>query len=97
LCWSIESLLKTKKNLDSLKTTTFEDLPSVKKVINRIKQDGITTYQRAEITNYEGAISFLRSHQADYMEAVQDCLRDRVKIQHTDVLTHSLIILATYG
>ena len=31
------------------------------------------------------------------MEAVQNCLRDRVKLQHTDVLTHSLTILATYG
>jgi hypothetical protein len=70
----------------------------VKKVVSRIKQeDGIIIYQHAAITNYEGAISFLCSHQADYIEAVQNCLRDRVKIQHTDVLTHSLTILATYG
>ena len=95
---AIESLLKTKRNLDNLKTTTFENLPVVKKVINRIKrEDGIVMYQQAEITNYEGAVAFLRSHQAEYMEAVQDCLRDRVKLQHTDVLTHSLTILATYG
>ena len=54
----IESLLKTKKNLDSLKHTTFENLPVVKKVISRIKKDGIVTYQQAEITNYDGAITF---------------------------------------
>ena len=54
-------------------------------------------YQQAEITNYEGAVAFLCSHQAEYMEAVQNCLSDRVKLQHTDVLTHSLTILATYG
>ena len=87
---AIESLLKAKRNLDNLKTTTFENLPVVKKVINRIKrEDGIVMYQQAEITNYEGAVTFLRSHQAEYMEAVQDCLR---KLQHTDVLTHSLTI-----
>ena len=95
---AIESLLKTKKNLDNLKTTSFDNLPTVKKVLNRIKRnDGLVTYQEAEVRNYEGACSFLRSHQAEYMEAVQTCLRDRLKRQHTDVLTHSLTILATYG
>ena len=49
------------------------------------------------MTNYQGVITFLRSHQAEYMEAVQDCLRDRLKLQHADVLTHSLTILATCG
>ena len=95
---AIESLLKTKRKLDNLKTTTFENLPVVKKVINRIKrEDGIVMYQQADITNYEGAVVFLCSHQAESMEAVQNCLRDRVKLQHTDVLTHSLTILAIYG
>ena len=75
---AIESLLKTKKNFDSLKATTFENLPVVKKVIK--KEDGIVMYQQAELTNYDGAIAFLRSHQAEYMEAVQNCLRDRVKL-----------------
>ena len=69
----------------------------VKKVISRIKNDGIVTYQQAEIANYDDAITFLRSHQAEYKEAVQDCLWDRLKLQHADVLTHSLTILATYG
>ena len=58
----IESLLKTKRSLESLKTTTFENLPVVKKVISRIKKDGIVTYQQAEITNYNSAITFLCSH-----------------------------------
>ena len=31
------------------------------------------------------------------MEAVEDCLPDRLKLQHADVLTHSLTILATSG
>lgn len=31
------------------------------------------------------------------MEAVEDCLPDRLKLQHADILTHSLTILATSG
>lgn len=58
----IESLLQSKQNLDSLKTTTFAKLPDVKKVLNRIKkEEGIVTYQQAEITNYDNAIT-------EYME-----------------------------
>ena len=91
-------VLKTKKTLHIPKTTTFENLSTVKEVINRIiNEDRITMNLQAEIINYEGAISFPRLHQAEYMKAVQNCLRDRVKLQHTDVLTHSLTILATYG
>ena len=42
-------------------------------------------YQQEEVTKYEseGAISFLCSHQAEYMEAVQNCLCDWVKIHCT--------------
>ena len=31
------------------------------------------------------------------MDAVQDCLRDRLRLQHANILTHSLTILVTYG
>ena len=36
---SIESVMKTKKSLEKLKATPFRQLPIVKKVINRIKEE----------------------------------------------------------
>lgn len=44
-------------------------------------------------------LHFLHSYQAEYMEDDQHCLRDGVKlhVQDTDILTHSLTILVTYG
>ena len=65
--------------------------------MSRTKNDGIVTYQQAEITNYDRAITSICSHQEEYMEAILDCLRDRLRLQHADVLTHSLTVLATYG
>ena len=97
---AIESLLKTKKNIDKLKETTFDDLPTVNKVIGRIKHtdaDTNPTYQEAEITHYEQAVEFFRLHQEEYMEQVQDCLRHRVKVNNIEMVTHSLTILATNG
>ena len=36
--WAIESIVKTKKAFDKITTTSFEDLPTVKKVIQRVKR-----------------------------------------------------------
>ena len=90
------NLLETlsKVNFSVYKQMAVQILRMLKMIISRIKKDRI---EQAEITNYDGAITFLRSHQAEYMEAAQNCLRDWLKLQHADVLTHSLTILATYG
>lgn len=49
--WEIEAVMKTKRSLDKIKTTLFEDLPNVKKVLGQIKheEDGSVTYQGVEI------------------------------------------------
>ncbi len=55
-----ESLIKVKKDFDMKKTVKFHDLPTVKKVIDRIKtHDGIKTYQEAEV-KYDMSLSFIK-------------------------------------
>ena len=97
---AIEAVLKASQSADQLKDTPFRDLPTVKKVLSRISHnddEGSVTYQGVELTNYEGAITFLDNNYQQYLTLVQDCLRNRVKLQSTELLTHSLTILATHG
>ena len=99
---AIEGILKTKKSIENLKTTAFDDLPSVKKVMSRVQrsEDESTTemtYQGTKITHYETSVAYLREHKNEFMEAVLDCLKNRVKLQHVDLLTDILTILATHG
>ena len=43
---AIDALMKTKKNLDKLKATPFEELPTVKRVLSRLTENaGSMTYQ----------------------------------------------------
>ena len=95
---AIESILRTKKSIYNLKSIPFHNLPTVKKVLNRIQHDdGSVTYQEAEVTNYQSGLAYLESHQEEYMDAVQQCLKNRIRVQNLDILTHSLVILATNG
>ena len=98
---AIEGILKTKKSIENLKATPFDDLPSVKKVMSRIQHSTAstteTTYQGAKITHYETSVVYLREHKNEFMETVLDCLKNRVKVQHVDLLTDILTILATHG
>ena len=95
---AIEVLMKTKKNLDMLKSTPFEELPSVKKVLSRIKEDaGSITYQGQDLTRHEEGITFLNTHQIEYFEAVDTCIQNRVKTGETEILAHAITILATHG
>ena len=95
---AIEVLMKTKKNLDKLKSTPFEELPSVKKVLSRVKEDaGSITYQGQDLTRHEEGITFLKTHQIEYFEAVDACIQNRVKIGETEILAHAITILATHG
>ena len=58
----IEAILEASKSADHLKDTPFQDLPTVKKVLNQISHNDderSTLYQGIELTNYEGAITFL--------------------------------------
>ena len=101
---AIEAVVKTSKAGDKLKATRFEDLPTVKKVLGRISHSNESgtesvVYQGVQLTHYKRALTFCKSkHQAsDYITIIQECLRDRVKIQSIDLLTHAITILATQG
>lgn len=56
---AMEAIVKTCKSVYKIKTTSFEDLPSVKKVLSRICQDsGSTTYQGVELCKHrEGLVT----------------------------------------
>ena len=96
---ALEAIVKTSKTMDKIKTTSFEDLPSVKKVISRIHQGdgGPATYQGVELSKYREGLALLQSHYEEYTELVLKCLRERVKVQTADLLTHAAIFLLTYG
>ena len=95
---AIEVLMKTKKILEKLKSTPFEELPSVKKVLSRVKEDaGSITYQGQDLTRHEEGITFLKTHQIEYFEAVDACIQNRVKTGETEILAHAITILATHG
>ena len=56
-----------------------------------------TTYQGTKITHYHTFVAYLREHKDEFVEAVLDCLMNHVKLQHVDLLTDILTILATRG
>jgi len=58
---------------------------------------GSTFYQSAEITHYDSALEYYKSNYSDLIERVVECLRNRLKVQHTDLLTHVLTILTPFG
>ena len=97
--WAIEAVIKTKKSLEKIRSTPFQDLPSVKKLPGRIKheEDRSVTYQGIEITYYDSGRTYLESHKDEYVGALETCLRDRIQTQDTDLLTHAVTILATNG
>ena len=63
---AIEVLMKTKKRIE-------------KKVLLRVKDEaGSITYQGQDLTRHEEGITFLRTHQKEYFEAVDACIQNRV-------------------
>ena len=54
---AIEAILKTSRAIERLTATSFDDLPTVKKVSSRIEhsEGGSTTYQGAELTKEDAA------------------------------------------
>ena len=99
---SIESVMKTKKSLEKLKATPFRQLPIVKKVINRIKEEEIEdstchSYQGFEIANVSSSMEYLERHFSSWIDGVTSNLRSRIKAQDIDLLSHSVTILATHG
>ena len=99
---AVEAVVRTSKSGDKLKATTFEDLPTVNKVLgqmNHSDESGSMVYLGVEIVNYDRSLTSLKTkHQeAEYISVIQHCLCERVNIQSTDLLTHAITILATHG
>ena len=89
--------MKTKKALDKLEVTKFEELLTVSKVISRIKpQDGGVTDQGVNITYYQQGMAFVKSNHVEWVRAVESCLKDRLKTD-VELLTHAVTLLATNG
>ena len=97
----MEVFLKTKKAMEKVKVTPFNELPTVKKVCMRMKEDENDTtkctYQGTEVTKYKEALEIYSYHYSEYVENVQVCILNRIKASSTDLLTHALTILAPAG
>ena len=91
-----EALIKALKMINTLKTTQFENLPTV---ISRltIEDTGNVSYQSVDIKKHDLAVAFLKYNYGCYTESVLSCLRDRIKAHHMQLLTHVLTVLATNG
>jgi len=100
---SIESMMKTKKNLEKLKATPYRELPAVKKIFNRIREDEredsttCNSYQGFEIVNVSSSIEYFERHFASWIDAVTFNLRMQMKAQDIDLLCDLVTILATHG
>lgn len=95
---AIDSVMKTKATMDKLKAKPFHDFPSVAKVLDRVKheEDG-HYYQGIQLKDYDNGLQYLRSHYTEWVVALEECLRHRLQFQDTELLTHAVTILATYG
>ena len=95
---AIEALLNTSKAMEKLILLPFGELPTVKKVMSKVQdtEEG-TTYQGVLVVRYHQVIAFCRSHKNQYLESILECIKDRVKVQHSELLTDILTILATHG
>ena len=90
--------MKTAQEITCLQDVAFEDLPTVK-VLARVQKCSApeTTYQGATLAQYDQGVAFLQAHKNEYAQSVVSCLKERVKVQNCDVLTHALTMLATQG
>ena len=91
---ALEAIVKTGKSIEKLKSLSFDELPTVKKVISRIQSaetdsDSAATYQAVKLVRYDDGIDFLTSHKNEIMESVLACLKNRVKAHHPELLTNS--------
>ena len=96
---TIEALLSTVKAMELVKSSEFDELPTVKRLMERLRvqDDGKTTYQGVTIKRLEQGEELLRNHYEQYSFLVIDCLKNRVKAEHVDLLTDTLTVLATHG
>ena len=92
---AIEQIMKTKKNIDKLKKTEFEHLPTVRKILSRVSED--RKYQSDKILGYEAGIGYVKSNWIAWANEVKTCLKDRLQTEHTDLLSNAITLLAING
>lgn len=78
-----EALIKVVKMVNTLKTTQFEDLPTVKKFMSRVTVDnkGNVSHQSIDVMKHDLAIAFLKANSTSYMESVHPVFD--IALQHT--------------
>ena len=75
----VEAIIKADRAIERLKSTSLYDLPTVKKVLPRIKlADGVLSYQGADIVNYQQALQYWESHYVNFMDSIQECMKKRI-------------------
>ena len=100
---AIESVLKVKRSMDKTKAASFEELPTVKKVQERIQQDDLDSssamYQSGELKRYDQALEYMKFNYVQWVEAVEGCILQPLKAQapELELLTHATIVLSTHG
>ena len=95
---ALEAILKTTRAIERAKEAHLQDLPSIRKVTLRIKQDGeACTYQGANLLSYLEGVQFFKNHHQGYIDLVQSCLKQRMTEQENQLLKHALNVLAIQG
>ena len=99
---AIEAILRTSTSLTKLKATKATEFPSVKKVLDRLKEDDCSkTYQGIEVVRCTEALKFYGENSTTYIESVLTCLHDRLQSQGStedqNTFSSALRILATHG
>ena len=92
---AIGAKLWATKAIDTIKTTDFDDLPTVKQVAKQLQEDdnGNMTYQDVKISQaQQGADQLCRRHE-EFAGSAVSCIQHRIKVQHPQLLT----VLATQG
>ena len=71
---AIESFLKTKRSMEKLREIPFEELSTVKKVLERIEQeDRSVSYPAAELKLYDEGLEYIKSHHVQWVESIEAC------------------------
>ena len=86
--------------MEKLREIPFEELPTVKKVLERIEQeDRSVSYPAAERKLYDQGLEYIKSHRVQWVESIEACLLQRLKTHapELELLTYAITILATHG
>ena len=95
----MEAVMKTVKSLDQIKSTCFEELPTVKLVLARLQEaEGSIIYQGQEFKRYkQEGLEYVKANFTLWVDAVQSCIQKRIKTGETELLSHAVTLLATHG